>query len=123
MAVNPYVTINGKQYPVAQTRYEPIWEKIQAVHVTVGGAHLSQHFNFIEKKWGFDLVVPYTGDATWGDVDDLHTAYALEYASFTDHYGTTHDAFFEGPMVDIPYSPLIDQSGKAIVPVNLRKKQ
>ena len=48
---NAYVTINLKQYSVRFTRYEPTEEKAQAVHVTVGGTHVSQHFNFIEYRW------------------------------------------------------------------------
>lgn len=126
MAVNAYITLDGKQYPVSITRYEPVQEKIQNVHVSVGGAHVSQHFNFVEQRWGFDLRVLYNGDATWGDVADLQIAYAKEYVSFTDHYGTTVNVFMEGPLPEVPDSMVIgdmDTSAKCTMPVNLRKKQ
>ena len=120
---NPYIVLNSKKYPVAFTRYQPTQEKAQAVHVTVGGTHVSQHFDFVEYRWGFDLRVPYTGDATWGDLDDIKAAYALEYCSFTDHYGNTYNVFFEGILQEIPDAPGIDGVSVFTVPVNLRRKQ
>lgn len=120
---NSYITLDSKQYPVAITRYEPTEEKIQNIHVSVGGTHISQHFDFVEYRWGFDLRVPYNGDATWGDVVDIKAAYAKEYVSFTDHYGGTHSVFMEGMLGDIPDSPQIDGVGRCTVSVNLRKKQ
>jgi hypothetical protein len=123
MATNSYVTLNGKRYAVAQTRYEPRQEKFQRVHVTVGGVHVAQQFNFTEYRWGFDLRVPYTGDATYGSLDDLKTAYALLYCSLTDHYGTVYDVFFEGPLQERPDGPIIDGAAVFTVPINLRRKQ
>ncbi len=120
---NSYITLNGKQYPVVETRYEPSMEKVQRVHTTVGGSHVSQQFNFTEYRWGFDLRVPYTGDSTWGSLADLKAAYALPYCSFTDHYGNTYDVFFEGKLQEKPISPIIDGSGKFTVPVMLRRVQ
>jgi hypothetical protein len=120
---NSYIILNSKQYPVAVTRYQPTEEKIQNVHVTVGGHHVSQHFDFVEYRWGFDLRVPYTGDATWGDVEDLKAVYRLEYCSFTDHYGNTYDVFLEGPLQEIPDSPQIDGVARCTISVNLRRVQ
>jgi len=120
---NSYITLDGFQYPVAFTRYQPTEEKAQNVAVSVGGAHVSQHFNFVEYRWVFDLRVPYTGDATWGDVADLKASYRKEYVSFTDHYGNTYDVFMEGSIVDIPDSPSIDGVSRCTVPVTLRRKQ
>ena len=120
---NDYITLDGKRYPVAFTRYQPTEEKIQNVAVTVGGSHVSQHFDFVEYRWVFDLRVPYTGDVTWGDVADLKITYRKEYVSFTDHYGNTYDVFMEGSIVDIPDSPSIDGVSRCTVPVTLRRKQ
>jgi hypothetical protein len=91
--------------------------------VTVGGHHVSQHFDFVEYRWGFDLRVPYTGDAEWGDVDDLKTAYRLAYCAFTDHYGDSCDVFMEGPLQEVPDSPQIDGVARCTVSVNLRRVQ
>lgn len=120
---NSYIILNSKQYAVAQTRYEPKQLKYQRVHLTVGGNHVSQTFGVVELRWGFDIRVPYIGDATWGSLDDLKAAYALAYVSFTDHYGNTHDVFFEGELMELPDMPILDQSAKFTVPVNLLKKR
>jgi hypothetical protein len=120
---NDYITLDGFQYPVSFTRYQPTEEKAQTIVATVGGSHVSQHFNFVEYRWGFDLRVPYTGDATWGNVADLKASYRKEYVSFTDHYGSTYDVFMEGQIGDIPDSPRIDGVARATVFVALRRKQ
>lgn len=119
---NSYIVLDGKQYVVAQTLYEPAQEKVQRIHLTVAGTHVSQQF-FVDKRWGFDLRVPYTGDATWGSLADLKAAYAKSYVSFTDHYGSAHNVYFGGRLVERPDGPVIDQSAKFTVPVVLRKKQ
>jgi hypothetical protein len=124
MATNQYVVLNSKQYPVRQTRYEPTLQKAQTVAVTVGGAHVSQDFDFTEYRWGFDLYVPYAGDATWGGMSDIKTAYALSSCAFTDHYGTAYTVYFEGPLPEMPDGPMLDGAGgNFTVPVNLRRKQ
>jgi hypothetical protein len=123
MATNSYVVLNGKRYAVAETRYEPQREKIQRIHVTVGGSHIGQQFDFTEYRLGFNLRVPYTGDGTYGSLSELKTAYDLPYCSFTDHYGDSYNVFFEGPLIEKPDGPMIDGSAVFTVPVNLRRKQ
>ena len=124
MATNQYVVLNSKQYPVRRTRYEPTMEKAQTVHVTVGGSHISQDFNFIEYRWGLDLYVPYTGDATWGGMSDIKTAYGLSSCAFTDHYGNNYTVYFEGQLAELPDGPMLDgDAGNFTVSVNLRRKQ
>jgi hypothetical protein len=121
-AVN-YVVLNGKQYVVHETRYEPTLEKTQRVDVTVGGHHIAQQFNFIEWRWGLDLYVPWTGSGNWGSLQDIKDAYQLPSCLFKDHYGSTYRVFFEGPFVEKPKSPRIDGSATFTVPVTLRRKQ
>jgi hypothetical protein len=123
---NSYIVLDGLRYPVAKTRYEPRMEKLQRVHVTVGGKTVSQTFAFTEYRWGFDIRVDYiSDDPLYGTLTDLKAAYAKPYVTFVDHYGTDQGTvFFEGPLGEHPLGAMLDgNEAPFIVPANLRKRQ
>ena len=120
---NKYITLDGKQYMVWVTRYEPTTEKRLFVDVTVGGVTVSQQFSFTDYQWVFDLAVDYTPPTGYGSLDDLKTAYAKPYVDFVDHYGNSHSVFMLGGLTERPFSPAIAGKATFTVPVTLRKRQ
>lgn len=121
---NGYITYNGKRYRLTPESYEGQLQVARQVNTSLSGKTLIQTFSFTDDRFTVELWTAITSEsATYGNLSDLRTAFALAYASFTDIFGTVHSVVPEGNL-KLPYKLGIRSNTAPFkVTLNLRKRQ
>ena len=121
---NNYVTIKSHQYKISVTLYEPETYTARRIRTGMTGKTYSEKSSITTRRWRYRLKVKYAGDATWGDLDNLKDAENDSYCAFTDPFGSSHNVYFEVPLVERPIITAAPDASTAehLVDVQLRER-
>lgn len=122
---NNYVTLDGKRYLTTDLGFTDTPKKAQQIRLTLTGKTASQDFSYTDERWAVPILVRISeaNAPTYGDVDDLEAAYAKEYVSFTDVFGSTTNVFVEGELPKAYKYGLIEADVHFKVALSLHKRQ
>ena len=108
MAVNDYITLDGKRYKVVASGYQPTTDRQRTYTVGLTGKTIVQDFtvqNRVPQTWGFRLRVFINSpdDPAYGVYADLLAAYAQPYVTFIEHDDSiSHEVGINSPIVQMP---------------------
>jgi hypothetical protein len=96
--------------------YRPVWTKPTNVQYTVTGK-VDHQVGPIFRRWDYGLIVAVTDPSggSYGNIANLRTLYQLNdpagspsnLLTLTDHYGSEHDVYFVGDLIEAPLTPNI----------------
>jgi len=122
---NAFISLNSKRYKISALGYEPEATTPRRIRRGLTGKDFSQQAANPVKRWRYRLKVPWAGDATWGDLEDLETAEAANYVAFTDPHGNNYNIYFEVPLVEKPkqHANLDGADAEYLIDVQIRERR